>query len=123
MTADERLARLADLAVRVGANVQAGQEVVLVYQVEQAPVARAIARAALGVGARRVVPLITDMHLRKAAIELGPPDELGVTPRHLLDWARSWRETLLCGVLGVYCFAGFAHEGLRLLGVDLAAFW
>lgn len=93
MTADERLARLADLAVRVGANVQAGQEVVLVYQVEQTLVARAIARAALAAGARRVTPLVTDMHLRRAAIELGPRDELGVTPAHVLDWARSWRET------------------------------
>lgn len=35
----------------------------------------------------------------------------------------SWREAVLCGVLGLYCFAGFAHEGLRLLGVDLATFW
>ena len=35
----------------------------------------------------------------------------------------SWQETVLCGVLGVYCFAGFAHEALRLVGVDLAAFW
>ncbi len=41
----------------------------------------------------------------------------------LLGDTGSWRETLLCGVLGVYCFAGVAHEGLRLLGVDLATFW
>jgi aminopeptidase len=93
MTAEERLARLADLAVRLGANVQPGQELVLVYQVEQSPVARAIARAALAAGARRVTPLIIDLHLRRAAIELGPREELGVTAAHVLDWARSWRET------------------------------
>ena len=72
MTPTERLERFADLAVRVGANVQPGQEVVLIYQVEHTPIARAIARAALRAGARRVLPTIGDLHLRKAAIELGP---------------------------------------------------
>ena len=34
-----------------------------------------------------------DLHLRRAAIELGPEEELGVTPSYLLDWAGTWRET------------------------------
>ena len=93
MTPEERLERYADLVVQVGANVQPGQEVVLMYQIEHLGVARAVARAALRAGARRVVPYVTDLHLRKAAIELGPAEELGVSPPHLLDWARSWRET------------------------------
>ena len=93
MTADERLERYADLVVRVGANVQAGQEVVLVHQVEHLPIARAVARAAFRAGARRVHAQATDLQLRKAAIELGPEEELGVTPSYLLDWARTWRET------------------------------
>src|SRR4249919_1990402 len=89
MTADERLERYADLVVRVGANVQPGQEVVLVHQVEHLAVARAAFRA----GARRVHAQATDLHLRRAAIELGPEEELGVTPSYLLDWAGTWRET------------------------------
>jgi aminopeptidase len=93
MTPEERLERYADLAVQVGANVQRGQEVVLMYQVEHVPIARAVTRAALRAGARRVDPVITDLHLRKAAIELGPAEELGVTPSHILDWARTWRDT------------------------------
>ena len=93
MTPDERLERFADLSVRVGANVQPGQEVVLIYQVEHTPIARAITRAALRAGARRVLPVIGDLHLRKAAIELGPEDELGLSPGYILDWMRSWRET------------------------------
>jgi aminopeptidase len=93
MTPDERLDRFADLVVRVGANVQPGQEVVLIYLVEHTPIARAVTRAALRAGATRVHPLVSDLHLRKAAIELGPEDELGVTPRHLLDWVRSWEAT------------------------------
>ena len=93
MTPDERLERFADLAVRVGANVQPGQEVVLVSQVEHAPIARAMARSALRAGARRILPQIGDRHLRKAAIELGPEEELGHSPEYILDWMRTWRET------------------------------
>ena len=93
MTPDDRLDRFADLAVRVGANVQPGQDVVLLYLVEHTPVARAVARAALRAGARRVLPVITDLHLRKAAIELGPEAEVGVTPEHILDWVRTWGDT------------------------------
>ena len=51
----ERLRRYAELAVRVGANVQAGQEVVVLCQVEHVPTARAIVREAYRAGARRVV--------------------------------------------------------------------
>jgi leucyl aminopeptidase (aminopeptidase T) len=42
----ERLTRLAELAVRIGANVQPGQLVVVNGMVENAPLMREIARAA-----------------------------------------------------------------------------
>ena len=93
MTPDERLDRFSDLVVRTGANVQPGQDVVLMYLVEHVPIARAVARAALAAGARRVLPYVTDLHLRKAAIELGPEDQLGVSPEYLMDWVRSWHDT------------------------------
>ena len=93
MSPDERLEKFADLVVQVGANVQPGQEVVLIYQVDHVPIARAVARAALRTGARRVLPIIGDLHLRKAAIELGPETELGHTPEYQLDWMRTWAET------------------------------
>jgi aminopeptidase len=90
---DERLRRYAELAVRVGANVQAGQEVVVLCQVEHAPTARAVVREAYRAGARRVLVRYADQHLRRAAIELGPEDMLGRAPEHMLAWIRSWRET------------------------------
>jgi aminopeptidase len=93
VTPDERLEKFADLVVKVGANVQPGQEVVLISQVEHAPIARAVARAALQAGARRVLPIIGDLHLRKAAIELGPEAELGHTPEYQLGWMRTWADT------------------------------
>lgn len=93
MNAAERLERYADLAVRVGANVQPGQEVAILCHVEHVDVTRAVARAAYRAGASRVTPLYADRHVRKAAIELGPEEMLGVSPQWQLDMVRSWRES------------------------------
>ncbi len=58
--------------------------------VEHAPIARVIAREAYRVGASHVVVHYTDLHVRKAGIELGPEDEIGWSPPHLVDWVRGW---------------------------------
>jgi aminopeptidase len=88
MTPEERLQRYAELAVRIGANVQPGQPVGVWAHVEQAEVARAVAREAYRAGARTVHVQYVDRHLRRAAIELGPEEELGRTADHVLDWIR-----------------------------------
>ena len=88
MTLDERLRRYAELTVRVGANVQEGQDVVVSALVEHATVARAISREAYRAGAKHVIVLYRDLHVRRAAIELGPEDELDWSPPYLLDWFR-----------------------------------
>jgi aminopeptidase len=85
-----RLGRYAELAVRVGANVQEGQEVVVTGLVEHAEIARAIAREAYRAGARHVQVLYTDLHLRRAAIEFGPEEEIGWSPPHLVELFKSW---------------------------------
>ena len=90
MTQDERLRRYAELAVRVGANVQEGQDVAVLCLVEHAPIARAVAREAYRAGAQHVVVLYSDLHLRRASIELGPASEVGWSPPFILDWVRSW---------------------------------
>jgi hypothetical protein len=55
---------LADLAVCVGANVQNGQDVVvLAWDVEQAPVVRAVAESAYRRGARFVSAVYWDAHV------------------------------------------------------------
>ena len=76
LSPDERLARYAELAVRVGANVQAGQTVFIITQIEHAPLARALARAAYKAGARYVDVNYRDAHVRKAMIELGSDETL-----------------------------------------------
>jgi aminopeptidase len=76
--------------VRVGANVQEGQDVVVTCLVEHAEIARAMAREAYRAGAAHVIVLYGDLHLRRAAIELGREEELGWSPPYLLDWYRRW---------------------------------
>jgi aminopeptidase len=74
--------RYAELAVRVGANVQPGQLVDVLARVEHAPVARAVTRAAYKAGASYVDVYYSDQHIRRALIE-GAADEL-------LSWTPPW---------------------------------
>jgi aminopeptidase len=87
---DTRLERYAELAVRVGANVEEGQTVFVHSMVEHAPLARAMTRAAYAAGARYVDVLYRDQHVRKAMIELGPDEALTHTP----EWLKSRLEVL-----------------------------
>ena len=85
---DERLRRYAELAVRVGANVQPGQLVEVLGRVEHAPVVRAVTEAAYRAGARYVDVFYSDQHLRRALIEYAADDVLSWTPPWLLERAR-----------------------------------
>jgi aminopeptidase len=92
LTGDERLRRYAELAVRVGANVRPGQDVVVTCLPEHAEIARAVTREAYRAGAKHVVVLYSDLHVRRAAIELGPEEELGWSAPYVLDWVHRWDE-------------------------------
>jgi aminopeptidase len=81
-------ARYAELAVRVGANVQPGQLVDVTARVEHAEVARAVTRAAYAAGARYVDVYYSDQHIRRALIESADDDVLSWTPPWLLKRAR-----------------------------------
>ena len=65
----------------------------LIALVEHKDIARAVARAAYRAGARHVQPLYTDLHFRRAAVELGPEESLGWSPPHMVEWVKSWAET------------------------------
>ena len=77
---DERLERYAELCVRVGANVQPGQELFIEAQVEHAPLARALTREGYRAGASYVHLLYLDQHVKHAMIELGPDAALTYSP-------------------------------------------
>src|SRR6266508_1348946 len=78
----DRLQSLAELAVKVGANVAEGQYVLVMGLVEHAPLARAIAEAAYDAGARYVDVSYIDQHVRRAMIEKGPDEAL--------EWSPPW---------------------------------
>jgi aminopeptidase len=81
---DNVLERYAELAIRVGANVGEGQDVLVNCQVEHAPLARALTAAAYDAGARYVAVEYGDTYLRReliahaedATLEWSPPWQL-----------------------------------------------
>jgi aminopeptidase len=78
ITAADGIRGLARLAVNIGANVAAGQEVVvLAYDVEHAPLTREIADAAYRAGARYVRVLYWDQHVKRSRLLHAPEDSLG----------------------------------------------
>ncbi|HXM55867.1 MAG TPA: aminopeptidase [Candidatus Dormibacteraeota bacterium] len=102
MSGEERLDRYARLAIEVGVNLQPGQDLLIEAQVEHAPLARRIARAAYAAGARYVDVGYRDQYIVRAQVELGPDESLGWTP----PWARlrledTWnRPTCLISLAG-----------------------
>jgi len=96
---DERLERYAELAVRVGANVQPGQEVFLHGLVEHADLVRALTRQSYKAGAAYVNVQYSDQHVRRAMIELGPDEALTYSP----EWLKTLTE---------------AHAGHAMLGTS-----
>ncbi|HEX7263226.1 MAG TPA: aminopeptidase [Candidatus Dormibacteraeota bacterium] len=91
MTESERLRRLAELTVSVGANVEPGQLVVIFTLLDNAPLAREVARAAYRAGASTVEPRYVDRHFTRARIELGPEASLSATA----PWDLAMLETLV----------------------------
>lgn len=73
------LDRYADLIVRVGANVQPGQIVLVNGLLEHAPLIRAVAKRAYAAGARYVDASYGDQHISKAFITSAADDDLSVT--------------------------------------------
>ena len=79
---DERLQRYAEVIVRVGANVQPGQDVYVSADVAHLEMARAVAEQAYVAGAERVIVDYNDAHVRLAALHHAPLEGLS----KVLDW-------------------------------------
>ena len=107
----ELLDRYAELIVRVGANVQPGQDVLLTSLVEHASIARAVAEHAYRAGARRVLLRYDDLVVGRAAIEHVPAEALGVAYPFEFDelrWLRAhgWAWIRLTGNPDPHLFDG-----------------
>jgi aminopeptidase len=97
---DERLERYAELAVRVGANVQDGQEVFLYSIPEHADIARALTRQCYRAGASYVAVRYDDAHVRHAMIGLGPDSALTYSPEWMQQFAREMAGNALLATTG-----------------------
>jgi aminopeptidase len=86
---EDRIERYAELAVRVGANVQPGQQVFLQGLVEHAELVRALTRQSYRAGASFVNVGYQDQHIRRAMIEFGPDEALTYTP----EWQKTTAES------------------------------
>lgn len=84
----EELRRYARLAVRVGANVGEGQDVLVLTAVEHAPFVRELAAECYRAGARYVEINYADKWVQRAQIELAPEDALGWSPPWQLERIR-----------------------------------
>jgi aminopeptidase len=82
MANENLLERYAELVVRVGANVQAGQDVGIYAHVEQAPFARALTEAAYEAGARYVTALYADQYVKRQLIIHGDDETI--------EWSTPW---------------------------------
>jgi aminopeptidase len=97
---DDRLERYAELVVRVGANVQPGQDVFIVPEIEHRELARALTRQAYRAGAAYVHVLYLDPHVRRAMIEFGPDTALSFAPEWMKSAVASFSGNALIATIG-----------------------
>jgi aminopeptidase len=103
---EEKVDRLAEVAVRVGLGIQVGQEVVLTAPTDALPMVRRVAEHAYKAGARLVTTLLTDDAVTLARYQYAPDSSFDYAP----DW-------LQAGIAGAYR-AGAAR--LAITGTDPA---
>jgi aminopeptidase len=92
--------RYAELAVRVGVNLEAGQELFVLSEPEHIPLARAVAEAGWRAGAGDVQVIYTDEHVRRLHALNAPEELLGRTPDWLATAALAMEGAALVVTLG-----------------------
>jgi aminopeptidase len=91
LTFEQQLERYAELIVKVGVNVQPGQDVVLRNcNIEIAPLVRLIAKKAYEVGARDVHVMWNDEYLTRLEYEKAADDVFTETPQYEVDKHNDW---------------------------------
>src|ERR1700761_710749 len=82
---DQKLDRLAEVAVRVGLNLQKGQELVLTAPTDALPLVRRIVEQAYKAGAKFVTTLISDDEITLARYRLAPEESFDFAPGWFYD--------------------------------------
>lgn len=89
----QRIDRYAELVVRVGANVQPGQEVWVTADVAHVSIVRAVADQAYRAGAAKVRVDYTDPHVRRSALLHAPEEALKSSAAWELDRIATYRDS------------------------------
>jgi aminopeptidase len=109
---DANLDRLASVAIRVGANLSPGQELVVTAPIEALPLVRRITAHAYAAGCKLVTPLYADDEGRLARFRDAPDDAFDYAPAWLHEGiARAYRE-------GAARLAIAGEDPALLAGVD-----
>ncbi len=96
----DEVERLATLAVRVGANVQPGQELFVLGEPEHAPLMRAVAEAGWKAGARDVHCRYVDEYFRRLHAIHAQPELLDRSEEWVLDAIRAMEGGALVAIDG-----------------------
>ncbi|HEX6936685.1 MAG TPA: aminopeptidase [Actinomycetes bacterium] len=125
MTDDTRLLRYAEIVVRVGLNIQPGQELLLRADLDHAEVARAVTEQAYLAGASRVTVEYLDPHVRRSTLQHAPMEKLTEAPGWRLAQIREAGEQgtailTLTGSADPHLFDDIAPERLAAMPLELA---
>lgn len=85
MTLDENLGRLAEIAVRIGVNVQKDQELIVNAPIEARPLVERVAVEAYRAGAALVIPFFNDDAIQRARYVHGDDDSFDFAPVWFYD--------------------------------------
>jgi aminopeptidase len=85
LTFDQKLDRLAEVAVRIGVGLQAGQELVITAPTDALPLVRLITAHAYKAGAKLVTSFFTDDELTLARYQNAPDDSFDYAPAWFHD--------------------------------------
>ena len=85
LTHEEKLDRLAEVAVKVGLGLQAGQELVMTASLDSVPLARRITEQAYRAGASLVTTLFTDDEATLMRYRRAPDASFDCAPKWLYD--------------------------------------
>ena len=91
MTFEEKLSQFAELAVKVGVNIQQGQYLLINTSTDALPFARKVVEEAYKAGASRVHVNLTDAFVERALFDNATEDELGNFPK----WIVAQRDELI----------------------------
>src|SRR5436309_3539375 len=99
---DDRLSRYAELILRVGCNLQPGQDLFLEAKVEHVDFVRCVTEQAYRLGASYVHVVYTDEHVRHALIEHAPDEALSRSPAFVMRFFEdaAERKAALLGIRG-----------------------